>query len=228
MTTEVTGTGCTDELADFFESLNGMEGLSSTDIAELKGYLAAKVELDLPEVLQGAASILEQSTLESALQEEQPVTSAGPTDSEPKPAETNRDIRAAISLLNLPERVKLGMFGNNTCRSLLVNDPNRMVQLSVMNNPKLQEREVEGFVKNPNLSQQVLRVISERKRWMKSYTLKLGLVSNPKTPSDIALKWLRYLNKADLRRLARSKGVPQVIVINVRKRLADLEKKGEG
>ena len=60
---------------------------------------------------------------------------------------------------------------------------------------------------------------------MKSYSLKVALVTNPKTPGDLALKWLRYLHKADLRRIARSKNIPQVVAVNARKKLAEMDKR---
>lgn len=139
-----------------------------------------------------------------------------------EPDLAQNDLRTAIATMRLPERVKLGIFGNATARGLLINDSNRLVQLAVLNNGKLQLGEVEAFAKNPNLSEQILRGIAGRRKWIKSYAVKVNLINNPKTPQDVSLKWLRYLQKTDLRKLARSKNVPQVISTNARKRLAEL------
>jgi hypothetical protein len=134
------------------------------------------------------------------------------------------DIRKKLLDMKLPEKMKLAMFGNSTCRSLLIGDGNKLVQMCVLKNPQIREGEVEEFSKNPNLSDQVLRKISQTKEWMRSYNMKKNLVFNPKTPQDVSLKWLRHLRANDLRTLTRSKNVPQNLTTLARKRLADVQK----
>lgn len=135
------------------------------------------------------------------------------------------DIRTRLSKMSLPERLKTAMFGNGVARALLIRDPNRLISLAVLKNPKLQSSEVEDYGKNPNLSEHVLRAIASSQEWMKSYSLKFSVVTNPKTPQDVALKWLRYLNQPELKRLARSKSIPQLVAVTAKKRLADMDKR---
>lgn len=135
------------------------------------------------------------------------------------------DVRNTISKMKLPGRIKLAMFGNATARGLLIRDPNRIVQQFVLKNPRIQLRELEDFARNPNLSEQVLRTISSNAAWTKSYLVKLHLCLNPKTPSDLAVKWVKYLNQTDVRKLAKSKNVPQVVVTTARRRLEEMQKK---
>jgi hypothetical protein len=71
----------------------------------------------------------------------------------------------------------------------------------------------------------VLRLISNNPAWTKSYLVKLHLSINPQTPSDLSVKWVRYLNQTDVRRLAKSRNVPQVVVTSARRRLEELQKK---
>ncbi len=127
------------------------------------------------------------------------------------------DIRTKLLSMKLPEKVKLAMFGNAVCRQLLIFDPNKMVQRFVLKNPKLTLKEVEDFAHSRNLSELILRSISDSKEWMRSYKLKHAIVTNPKTPQDVALKWMRYLNAPDIKNLARSKNVPQLIMNTARK-----------
>ncbi len=134
-----------------------------------------------------------------------------------KVEEDHRDIRARIGDMTLPEKIKLAMFGDGTCRSILILDSNRIVPTFVLKNPKLQLSEVESFAANPNLSDAVLRQIGEGREWIKSYAVKLGLTTNPKTPPDMAIRWLRHLMKNDLKRIAKSKNVPQLIAITAKK-----------
>lgn len=137
--------------------------------------------------------------------------------------EDHRDIRIKIGEMGLPEKIKLAMFGDVTCRSILIQDSNRIVPTFVLKNPKLQLSEVESFAANPNLSDMVLRQIGEGREWIKSYTVKLALTTNPKTPPDMAMRWLRHLMKNDLKRIAKSKNVPQLIAITAKKLLQQKE-----
>jgi hypothetical protein len=123
--------------------------------------------------------------------------------------------------LTLPEKIKLAMFGNQTARGNLIRDASKLVQSFVLKNPRLQVREVEEFARNPNLSEHVLRAIGSNQSWMKSYSAKVNLVFNPKTPSDVSLKWVRYLNDPEIRKLAKSRNVPQVLVTVARRKLEE-------
>ena len=133
------------------------------------------------------------------------------------------NLRNVISSMTIPQKIKLALFGNGACRALLAIDPNRIVHMAVMKNPKIRAPEVEDFAKNTSCPEGILRAIAGNQLWMKSYRTKANLVVNPKTPSDISLKWLRYLNKDDLKRIARSKNLPQVVAITAKKRLAEEE-----
>jgi len=137
-------------------------------------------------------------------------------------ANDNTDIRSLIKDMTLPQKVKAAMFGNATCRALLIKDSQRVVQEAVLKNPQLQEREVHDFLKGSNTPELVIRRIADSKQWMKSYQAKYLLVSNPKTPIDLGLKWVRYLRRNELKRLAQSKGVSQVIATAARKRSAQI------
>lgn len=132
-----------------------------------------------------------------------------------------QDIRTQLLTMKLSDKVKLAMFGNSTCRGLLIFDPNKMIQQFVLKNPRLMLNEVEEFAKSPNLSESIIRSIAERKEWMKHYPLKANLVRNPKTPPDLGLRLLKFLNVNDLRIVARSKNIPQVIAIGARKMLTE-------
>ncbi len=139
------------------------------------------------------------------------------------PEKEQTDIRTMIADMGTAEKIKMAMLGDGVCRSLLVTDTNRLVQQAVMNNPRLQESEVENFAKNTNVAEFILRTIADNKAWMRSYAIKYNLVTNPKTPQDVSLKWMRYINKNDLRVLSKSKNVPQLISVTARKRLAEME-----
>ena len=139
--------------------------------------------------------------------------------------ESVRDARAELKDMTLPLRIKAAMFGDAIIRSILITDSNQLIQNAVLNNPQLRDTEIEAFSKNRNVDQNVLRMISRNRTWMKSYSIKIALVFNPKSPQDVALKWLRFLTKNDVRKLARSKNVPGAVNVAARKRLSDMEKR---
>jgi len=107
-------------------------------------------------------------------------------DSEEAVDETN--LQKYISELGIPGKIKLAVFGNKNARALLIRDSNRQVALFVLQNNRLRESEVVDYAKNTNLDEQIHRAIARNPSWTKSYGIKLALVSNPKAPTDVAMK----------------------------------------
>ncbi len=134
-------------------------------------------------------------------------------------------LAAQIREMSIPHKVKLALTGNKLARGLLIRDNNWMVASFVLENGQLTEGEVQEFAKNANLDQLVFRAIASRADWMRSYATKASLVSNPKTPVDVSIKWLKHLKDKDLRNLSKSKGVPQVITTQSRKLVEKRSKK---
>lgn len=164
----------------------------------------------IDQVLERSAGDVEGTSDNAALEEKD----AAPT-----------DIRNLIGEMTIPEKIKLAMFGNSVARSVLLGDPNRLVQQAVLESPKLQASEVEAFAANPNVPEGVLRYISGVKEWMKSYVMKKNLVFNPKTPVDVSVKWVNFLHVADLRKISKSRNVPQVVSVSARRKLSEKQKR---
>lgn len=123
----------------------------------------------------------------------------------------------ALREMSVPQKIKLALFGNQTARALLVRDRNKQVQQFVLQNGRITENEVTEFARNTNLSDVIYRGIAANQSWMKSYAVKVNLVSNPRVPIDISLKLVRYLHPGDLKKLAKSKGIPQVLASQCQK-----------
>lgn len=140
--------------------------------------------------------------------------------------EKSANLAALIREMTVPQKIKTALLGNMVARSILIRDTNWMVANFVLQNPRLSETEIHDFAKNTNLDDQVFRAIANDAEYMKNYSIKLNIVSNPKTPVDVSLKWLKHLQTKDLRNLGRSKGIPQVIVGQCRKLLETRTKKG--
>ena len=198
------------EILKILGELEQQGDLNSAQVAELQASLE-QATADLPH------------TLTTEMLSEQPRDSKSAAALTVNPEdEASKDIRAQIAEMSVPQKIKLAMFGNAVCRGILILDPGKMIQQFVLKNPKLGINEIEAFAKNPNMSDFVLRTLSESKSWMRNYSLKVSIVSNPKTPGDVALKWLRYLQEGDLRKLASSKNIPQLVSSTAKKRLMEI------
>ncbi len=131
------------------------------------------------------------------------------------------DVRGQLAAMSMAQKLKAAMTGNSIVRRLLVLDASRLIQECVLNNPKLGMNEIEDFARNPNMNAQALRGISSRSTWMRTYKVKLNLVLNPKCPADLSLRWLRFLHDADVKIIARSKNIPQVLQVAAKKKLSE-------
>lgn len=125
-----------------------------------------------------------------------------------------------ILQMGVAEKMKLAIMGTKEARDILVRDSNKMVSVAVVKSPKIQESEIEAISKSRNVADEVLRQIASSNDWMKSYSIKLNLAGNPKTPIPIAMKILSQLRGPDLRKLAKSKNVSASLA-NQARRLAE-------
>lgn len=132
------------------------------------------------------------------------------TDGEPDPVR-RKTLMQKLAFMTVVQRLTLALKGGREERMLLIRDPNKLVQKSVLQSPRLTDTEVESFSAMANLSQEVLRTISLNRLFMKNYTVVKNLVFNPKTPMDISLHLFQRLNATDLVKLAANKNVPDTI-----------------
>ncbi len=198
---------------DFLKQLVELEDFSESDIAELEKFLQSdkSVDIDQEKLFAAPPASLKGASLDSLFKLEKEHASD----------DEIADLRTRIGQMKLPARVILAMFGNAACRGILVNDGNRMVQLAVLKNPKIRAEEIEAFTKLRTVPETFLRIISENKIWMKSNSLKYSLVTNPKTAQDVSMRWIRFLSAHELKKIAKSREVPQLIAITAKRRLVE-------
>ncbi len=184
-------------------NLSNVEPLSASDLLQVESIGTKADTIALPQAL-------------TEEKEQDPIKAINSDD---------EDIRQKLGRASIPEKIKYALFGNGFVRSALIKDANKIIQQCVLKNPRITPIEIEEFARSPHVSEFVIRSISNSAQWMKSYSLKNALVNNPKTPGDIALKWLRYLNEGEIKKIARSKQVPSLISTTAKKRLIDMGKK---
>jgi hypothetical protein len=115
-----------------------------------------------------------------------------------------------IENMTVGQKVKMALTGDQAERVILIKDSNKQIATSVLKNPRITEDEV-------------LKLTSTKgtpdKEWVKNYQIKSALVTNPRTPLRITLKFLSQLNDKDLKSLSRSKNIPNVLAASARKTL---------
>ena len=113
--------------------------------------------------------------------------------------------------MRVVERIKVALTGNREERTILIRDPNKMVQRAVLQSPRLTDNDVESFSAMANLSDETLRLIANNRRFVKNYVVVRNLLNNPKTPIDVSLHLLPRLNPQDLKFLTMNKNVPETL-----------------
>lgn len=131
-------------------------------------------------------------------------------------AKETREARAVslttkIQSLSISARIQLALKGGREIRGILARDTNKEVMLSVLENGKITESEVEMIARNRQAIEEALRRISRNREWMKNYAVLLALVTNPKTPPGIAVSFVTGLKTKDLVILEKNKNVAEAV-----------------
>jgi len=115
--------------------------------------------------------------------------------------------------------------GNKEVRTLLLRDPNKLVQLAVIQSPRITPGEIAKVAVSRTASNEVLSYIYNNRQLTKNYTIKVSLVNNPKIPVGVTMRFLSTLRAAEVKALTKNKNVPQGLATAARKLL---EKKTGG
>lgn len=116
-----------------------------------------------------------------------------------------------IQNASVTEKIRMAMLGNSTARLLLVRDTNRLVSEAAAKSPRVTENEATQMAAMRSVSDEVLRIIANNRELVRSYQVKLNLITNPRTPFTFASRLLPHLRLNDLTQIARSKNVPGAV-----------------
>ncbi|MBI4709610.1 MAG: hypothetical protein HY759_00610 [Nitrospirae bacterium] len=126
-----------------------------------------------------------------------------------------------IQSLKVGEKIQLAMKGGREIRSILVRDSSKEVVSAVLENQKISDSEIELITKQKTSSEEVLRIISKKKEWLKKYSILYALVTNPKTPPGAALSNIRHIKTKDLGMISKNKSVTEAVRAAAKKILAE-------
>lgn len=144
---------------------------------------------------------------------------------EKKSKADDQNIYKLVAQMNAGQKLKLALSGNKAARELLIKDSNKIISMSVLKNPRITEEEVQKVTITKGTNDDMLRQIARNKEWVKSYSIRVGMLTNPKTPLQVSLKLLDSVYEKDLQGLAKSKNVPNALASAARRKL---ETKGKG
>ena len=148
---------------------------------------------------------------------------------EPDGEETVKDekrlsITQQIMRLTVAKKVEwANKKGNREVRTLLLRDPNKLVQLAVIQSPRITEGEIAKVALSRTAPNEVLSHIYNNRQLTKNYQIRVGLVNNPKVPVAVSMRFLSSLRSAEVKALAKNKNIPQGLATAAKKLV---EKKG--
>jgi len=135
------------------------------------------------------------------------------------PEERTQSILLRIQKLSVSERIHLALRGGKEIRTILLRDSNKEVALTVLDNPKVTDTEIELIAKSRSIADEALRKITKKREWMKNYGVIMSLVTNPKTPPGIAIHLVSELKTRDLAILEKNKNVVEGVRATAKKLL---------
>lgn len=116
-----------------------------------------------------------------------------------------------VMRLRTNQKIMLAQKGGKEERTLLIRESNRLIQVAVIRNARITDGEVAYIAQMRNINEEVLRIISLNREWMKKYAVVKNLVLNPRTPLPLAMQFYRRLNEADLKLMQRDKNIAEVL-----------------
>ena len=130
-----------------------------------------------------------------------------------------KTISEALRDMNVGQKIKVAMLGNLEVRKILIKDPRKQIVMAVLGNARITDKEIASIAADPASSLDAISYIASNKSLCKSYAVKLALVNNPKTPMKTALMLLETIRMNDLKNIAKSRGISNVIKQRAAKKL---------
>ena len=169
-----------------------------------------------------AEAALEKMGATAELGDEKPVAAGS---AEEKALEEKKlSITQQIMKLGVAKKIEwANKKGNREVRTILLRDPNKLVQLAVLQSSRITEGEIAKVALSRMAPNEVLQHIYNNRQLMKNYQIKVNLITNPKVPVGVSMRFLSTLRMAEVKAIAKNKNVPQGLATAAKKLV---EKKG--
>ncbi len=120
-------------------------------------------------------------------------------------------LKQAIGKMTTGQKIKLSYKGNKEVREILIRDRNKIVASAVVKSGRLTENEVKAIAGNRGVAEDVLRLLSMNREYMRKYPVKVAMAGNPKTPIPVAMSLIKQLHIKDLKLLSSNRNVSSAV-----------------
>ncbi len=141
--------------------------------------------------------------------------------------EINLTLTQRVMKLRTNQKIMLAIKGGKEERALLIRESNRLIQVNVIRNGRITEGEVAYIAQMRTVNEEVLRIISNSREWMKKYPITKALVMNPRTPLPVALTHLKRLYDSDMKLVIKDRNVAELLRREA-KRIVVMKSQGKG
>jgi hypothetical protein len=138
-----------------------------------------------------------------------------------------RSLYAEILGMSIGQKIKLALRGNGDARTILVRDGSKLVRRFVLMNPRIGDNEIIAITRNKSIDDDLLRMIADKREWVRLYQVRVGLATNPKTSLPTAIKLVGTLDERDIRQISKSKNVQQGVAAQARRLLFTKQQQGK-
>jgi hypothetical protein len=125
--------------------------------------------------------------------------------------EARKGVVQRLAEMSFTQRLKAAIKGTREMRSILIRDTNKMIAAAVMSSPRLTDSEVESFARMSSVGEEVLRMIGQNRRWLKSYAVVVALTKNSKTPVATSMHLMSRLSTREVTMLSVDRNVPEAL-----------------
>ncbi len=178
-----------------------------------------------PEPVETAVALMQEFGRELA---QEPPDGAGAPGPVPEEELKKLNVTQRIMKMSVSEKIKLATLGNKEARTILLRDSNKLVCMAAATSPRMTDGEILGIANSRTVNADVLRYVYSNREFLKTYSIKISLVKNPKVPLPTALKMLYTLQERDIKELARDRNVPQTIQSQAKSFLMKKEQAAKG
>ena len=199
-------------------------------LADVPAFQAARKRVlgaaaDQTDAARGA---LEEAEAEEALErmgasDDPAEAGEAPPDDEELDAEGKKKrltLQQQIQKLSIAKKIEwANKKGNREVRTMLLRDPNKLVQLAVIQSPRITEGEIAKVAHSRTSPNEVLQHIYNNRLLVKNYSIKVNLVNNPKVPVAVAMRYLSLLRQSELKSVSKNRNISRALQSQAQKLL---------
>ncbi len=196
------------EILDALEANPELSSFSKRKISEYRRHLLRPEPDEAPaaeEVVKDEVDEISEAEVEEAIREARSEPAVGEVD------EITGLSESQLRTLPLPIRLKLSRRAPRALRSILIRDNSPSVAVSVLENNRMSESEIEQIARSRSVVEDVLAAIARNRTWMRKYPIALALVKNPRTQVGVAIRLCSRLSVRDLRSIGRDRNVAHAV-----------------